>query len=43
MKKRTTPQPIHPIDRRPSTRGGRGNPREFTVVERFIESRNRVP
>jgi hypothetical protein len=43
MKKRTNPQPIHPIDRRPSKRGGRGNPREFTVVERFIESRKRVP
>lgn len=37
------PTPIHPIYRRPSKRGGRGNPREFTVVERFIESKGRVP
>lgn len=30
-------------NRRPSKRGGRGSAREFTVVERLIESRERVP
>jgi hypothetical protein len=43
MKKRIIPQPIHPINRRPSKRGGRGSAREFTVVERFVESNERVP
>ena len=43
MKKRIIPQPIHPIYRRPSKRGGHGGAREFTVVERFVESNERVP
>jgi hypothetical protein len=41
MKHRTDPVPT--IYRRPSKRGGRGNPREFTVAQRFIESSERVP
>lgn len=40
MKKQMTPQPIQ---RQPSKRGGRGNPREFTVVERSVDLRARVP
>lgn len=43
MRKRIIPQPIHPIYRRPSKRGGRGSAREFTVDERFVESNERVP
>ena len=31
------------IDRQPSKRGGRGSAREFTVVERLIDARERVP
>ena len=42
MKKRIIPQPIHPIRQQASKRGGRGGAREFTVVERFIESNERV-
>lgn len=34
---------VQSIDRRPSKRGGHGSAREFTVVERLIESRDRVP
>lgn len=40
MKKAATPQPIN---RQPSKRGGRGSAREFTVVERLIDARDRVP
>jgi len=43
MRRKREPEPIHPIYRRPSKRGGRGNAREYTVVERFVESSERVP
>jgi hypothetical protein len=40
MKKATT---LPRINTRPSKRGGRGSAREFTVVERLIDARDRVP
>jgi hypothetical protein len=36
-------KPAKPLQQRPSKRGGRGSAREFTVVERLIDARERVP